>query len=121
MLNLVLRPFRSKGQRYTPGDFVKSPGDVLSFKSRITAGEIFVVKSLDEATTAYLKAFSARINIDLVGIVTQELNKQVAVETTIDDKVEEAEVVTPKVEPRVVTPTVEPKKEAKVVPVVKLK
>lgn len=112
MLYLVLRPFRSKGKRYTPGDFVKSPGDVLSFRSRITAGEIYVVKELDEATTAYLKAFSNRLTIDLVDIVTQELNKQVAVETTVDDKVKEVPVVTPKVEPR---------KVAKVVPVVKLK
>lgn len=113
MLNLVLRPFRSKGQRYTPGDFVKSPGDVLSFRSRITAGEIFVVNELDEATTAYLKAFSARINIDLVDIVAQELNKQVAVKPTEDVKVEE---VTPKVETKAV-----PKQTPKVIPVVKLK
>ena len=112
MLNLVLRPFRSRGKRYTPGDFVESPGDVLSFRSRVTAGEIYVVKELDEPTKGFLKAYSARINIDLVDIVSQELLKQQPVTLQSTEK-----AVKP--EEKVVESA--PKVAPKAIPVVKLK
>ena len=82
---ITVRPFRSRGHRYVPGEIIVEPGKILSFRSKVTEGHVFVVPDWSESTQERLRVlnFRNRYAVDYLATVQDYINKHTSTEEEV--------------------------------------
>lgn len=77
-LHICVKPFRSRGTRYTPGTIIVDPGAILSFRSRVTEGDVFTITHWDADVARRLQTIDMVRQTNLAHTAHAELKRRKA-------------------------------------------
>lgn len=91
LINIVVRPFKSYGEKYSAGQIISDPASIKRFKSKVIEGKIKVFDRSASDTVSRIRFLEKKLGISIEAEVRAYCKAvDAANEEVVDESVEDA-------------------------------